>query len=450
MHFCAKVMAIFQAEHAARCHISYWRVELKSDTWFERALAMNWRKQLATGVVVAVVIVQGIVLPFVVKGGPPGDFRTIYTQTLGLFYGQDIYAGTNPYLPGTYVLMSWQCLFSLSSAWLVWRLAGLGILICTAYWGHRHLSRHLGYPLAVLSLANIMMLAGFSPKSGNPGNIAAILAVLGFLLECENRRITGGLAFGLATALKWSLGVPFIVLLFLARRWRGGLVAISVWAILNVLGAAVYLAHGFSLEQLVTGVAAGVWQVGGYGDHGFERWFAAHNVYRVQLLNVTPVLHSFKVPHSVANTLSSAGALVFGLLSCFVALRSKNLLFACAAVAPAMLLFTYHRFYDSAILAFPVMLAWLAAKERPILGGTVIILSLAFFLNVSNILLVLSGNPAWLDQWWPWRYLLGPHHVYFLVGILLTTTCVVLTSGRRQGTHIASLISETCDTMPDG
>ena len=408
---------------------------------------MKYKKQLLFAIIAAIVLLQGVLLPFFFKGGPSGDFRTIYKQTLGLFHGQNIYAGTNPYLPAVYVVMAWSALLPCTEAWFIWRLAGLGILVCSAYWGYRHLSAQLRYAWIVFALANILMLAGFSPRSGNPGNIAAMLIVLAFLLDFEDRSVAAGVALGLATALKWALGVPFIFLSCLVGRWRTGLSALALSAVLNSVGLAVYLGHGFSVKEFFGCLAGGVWHVGGYDDSGFQRWFAADNPYRVQLLSITPTLHSFGVPPSVANIFSGLGALVFGLLSCYIALRTRNLLRASAVLAPAMLLFTYHRFYDSAILAFSVLLAWFTIKQGRVLAGTVIVLSLAFFFNVSNILLALSGSPDQLDQWWLWRYLIGPHHVYCLIALLVTATVIALRHGSYQCTDGKNVLGETKDVM---
>jgi len=383
-------------------------------------------------VLATVFLLQGVGLPFLVKGGPSGDFQTIYTLTRKFFGGENIYAGTNPYFPATFVVMGWQCFLSVANAWLAWRLIGLGILVATVFWGYRYLSEYVPPSLSLFALANVLMLAGFSPKSGNPGNLVGMLVVLSFFLSSLNRQIAAGVLLGIACALKWSLALPFLILGYLAREHRTAIVALICWLGLEAVGTAIYLANGFSLDSILRGITSGIWQVGGYGDYGFRRWFASSNVYRVQLLNISPLLHSFGLPHPLVNLLSLLGAIGFGLLSCYFALRSRMTIVGYALAAPAMLLFTYHRFYDSAILAFPVLLAWQSRRENPLPSTWIVGLSVAFFFNLSNIILALSRAPEVLDNLFIWRYVIGPHHVYCLSAILALTLFLI---ARRSSTE---------------
>lgn len=371
-----------------------------------------------------------VLRPLLLKAGPSGDFMTIFRQTRAFWEGESVYRGGNPYLPGIYVLMAYQVFLDPRTAWLIWRFLGIGLVGTLAWILHPLLKRELGNWKGNLALANLLMLSGMSPWSGNPGNLAGIMIVLAYALMSATSPFMAGVILGLATALKYSLGLPFIVFAVLSEKKRAGVVALSTFLIITMLGVIVAWSHGTSPDALLRSVAFGIQHVGGYEHSGFTRWFSSENPYRFQLTTIVPLLHSLGLSGSKANLCCLALLALGVVLSVAIALRTRSFLSAAAVFSPFFLMCTYHRFYDTAILAFPVLLGWKTDDTRA--RWWLIVPSMAFFLSMSNILQTRVLHAGFLSKSWLWNWVIGPHHWYALIVMSLSVSVLVLRKAGRM------------------
>ncbi|MEJ5340399.1 MAG: glycosyltransferase family 87 protein [Thermogutta sp.] len=371
-----------------------------------------------------------VLRPLLLKAGPSGDFMTIFRQTRAFWEGESVYRGGNPYLPGIYVLMAYQVFLDPRTAWLIWRFLGIALVGTLAWILHPLLKRELGNWKGNLALANVLLLSGMSPWSGNPGNLAGIMIVLAYALMSATSPFMAGVILGLATALKYSLGLPFIVFALLGKRKRAGFVALSTFLIITMLGVMVAWAHGTSPDALLRSVAFGIQHVGGYEHSGFTRWFTSENPYRFQLTTIVPLLHSLGLSGSEANLCCLALLAMGVVLSLAIALRTGSFLSAAAVFSPFFLMCTYHRFYDTAILAFPVLLGWKTDDARA--HWWLIVPSMTFFLSISNILQTRVLHAGFLSKSWLWNWVIGPHHWYALIVMSLSVSVLVLRKAGRM------------------
>lgn len=377
------------------------------------------RRVIAAALVCFAFLFQGVLLPFAVKTKPLSDFYTIYRGTNEFWNAENVYDGANPYLPGIYVLMGWQAVVSPSVAWALWRAIGVAVLASTVWVALRSPDLPRNWFVRRLCLANVLLLAGMSPRWGNPGNWAGMLVVLGWFLTGMRQVTLGGLLMGLAIVLKYNIALPFVVLLGATRQSRAAITAVVVWVVFTVTGFGVLWVQGYGPQEVFQSVRFGIQHVGGYDTSGFNRWFASNNPNSFQLLSITPLLHGFGLRPEIANTFALVCGLVTGVLALERAYRCPTHLAGLAIVAPAILLFTYHRFYDSAILAFPVIAAWQEVARHRRWAWIAIGASCAIFFNISNLIQTRSVLPATFYDSFVWRLVLGPHHVYCLLFILI-------------------------------
>ena len=261
--------------------------------------------------------------------------------------------------------------------------------------------------------------------------------MLGYSVLAAGNPLLGGAILGVACSLKYSIGLPFLLLALVSRQWRFALAGVAVFAIANGIGVSYAWLHGTSPVDVVQSLFGGVARVGGYEQSGFQEWFSGTDPHRFQLMNLLPLLNSFGIDRITANAICMV-ALGVGLVTAlFCAVwRRPPFLAAAAVFSPFFLLCTYHRFYDSAIITFPLLLAWLnQSEESRVYRWGVILASCTLFLSFSNTLQ--TRAPAGLiafDSWW-WNYLVGPHHVYALalLAVAITVVAVRYTKVRQFG-----------------
>lgn len=399
---------------------------------------------LIIGVLCVLVFSTVVLRPLLLKRGPSGDFMTIYRQTQQFWQGKPLYSAGNPYLPSTYILMAYQVPLSPRAAWWVWRVIGIGLSIMTGLILYRALLPRIGSGNSALAACNVMLLSGMSPWSGNPGNLSGIGCVLSYGVLLAGYPGMAGVILGAAAGLKYSLGLPFIFLAFVARYWRFANTALVTLLMLNAAALFHLAFHGTNPTVVANSLFSGVLYVGGYNESGFKEWFSANDPFRFQLMNILPLLHAFGLPEKLAQLVCLAILVFAVLLSTVLAWKGEpHFLLGAAVLSPLFLLCTYHRFYDSALLAFPVILSW-SNTDGPtrIWRWLIVFTSAAFILSISNILQVrlLSGS-EFLNSV-IWNYLIGPHHWYALGIMCLAVTCL----GIRCLNRLVSTIDSSADT----
>jgi len=320
-------------------------------------------------------------------------------------------------------MMLWVAfaIFDQATSWVIFKLVTMAVVCGALFLTYRVLVKDLLVPhtVAWLCVLHLGLLAGFTPKSGNPGNIAAPLAVSGALLALINREHLGGVALGTSIALKYPLGLPVLGILILARKFRTAGIAISVFLLLNVLAIGWLYFHSCNVAHIPHSVFAGVSHVGGYDDSGFKAWFSAATRGKYSTLSATGLFASLGFSRAQAHVINLTLLAATIIVSSYIATRTQDkILLPLAILCPGFLTFTYHRYYDSALLAFPVMLTWtMFAKNQGRLrltAGIVIIMSLFLVRSLPYNLVYRLGVPEEFLMGFLYNFVIGPLHIYAL------------------------------------
>lgn len=188
--------------------------------------------------------------------------------------------------------------------------------------------------------------------TGQSSIVSVMLLILASGKEQAGRPWWAGLLYGLATAMKVQIGLPFVAYLLWRRRW---IAASGAGIVLLVLTSVSLLRMEVGGIDWLASRQANVQQTmssGGYNDA------ISGSPGRYTLINLQYLVHDFTDSRPVANgvTLAVVGAL--GLLM-VVRLRGRDPeheLLAFSTVAVLTLLVTYHRTYDAVLMLIPA--AW--------------------------------------------------------------------------------------------
>ncbi|MGB9619990.1 MAG: hypothetical protein ACPL7K_06235, partial [Armatimonadota bacterium] len=148
-----------------------------------------------------------IILPIFYYRQYHPDIHTVHHFGRLFLQGEDVFRGSNPYLPSSMLLWAPFGMGDLETAWFTFKLVTMAVVCGTLIFVYRVLVKNLAVSgtFAWLCLLNIGLLAGFTPKSGNPGNIAGPLAVAGVLLAEMGYNNVAGFMLGTSLALKYPI-----------------------------------------------------------------------------------------------------------------------------------------------------------------------------------------------------------------------------------------------------
>jgi hypothetical protein len=291
----------------------------------------------------------------------------------------------NVYLPPTLPVFLPLALGSWPIAWPLMLGLNLGASLAIAV----GLVRLLGWPLsAIRSLwlcAGILALGPLhlTMALGQTAILASALLVGAILLERASRPRSAGVLYGLATAVKIQIGLPFVAYLVWRRRW-----ASVAWAGLVLAG--------------LTGLSVGRMALAGVP--WYDSWMAnlallsgpggindpsRLNPERYSLINLQYPLGSIVGSAELANllTLAAVGAAAALTVWLIRGRRPRHELLAISIVAVLGLLVTYHRYYDAVLLAIPIAWAFsVLGTARWRQGAIVLVLSLDFVVPAQTTL----------------------------------------------------------------
>lgn len=115
--------------------------------------------------------------------------------------------------------------------------------------------------------------------------------------------------------------------------------------------------------------------------------------------------------------------------------RMDKRMLGMSGLAICILLLTYHRFYDMAILVFPIAWAVSALRtEYHLFAKAVLGLSLLFIVPGIELLSEISENllPAVNTSWW-WESLVMPHQIWALCKMLLVVVVAMAVPCKDNG-----------------
>ncbi len=262
------------------------------------------------------------------------------------------------------------------------------------------------------------------------------------------RSILSGVMLGLAALIKPQIGLPFLALELLRRRWGALAAALTVGVAVGLIAVVPISMRGVPWWAN--------WQANlSSFTHGNVGDPTAANSVRHQLLNLHYPLHAFVTDRTLVKVMvvGAVGWLAvvffrFWILDFgFWILGSKgkaggarsnaeraDLLLSISMVSVLLLMVVYHRFYDGVLLLFPIawVLTALARNRRDVLAWCMAVLLTPFFLNVATGLSILEKRaalPSWLlDEWW-WNGVIMPVQAWALLALAV---CLVLAGERER------------------
>src|ERR1700728_425790 len=347
-----------------------------------------------------------------------------------LFVDRDAAAGLlekkrgipSPYPPLTLVLLSPFAKLSWTSAMRVWIVVNVAALlasllallsICGVSWHD---------PRGQLFLASAFALAPIQTgiATANPAILAVALTVATVWAAHVHRNYTSGILLALAICLKPPLGLCLIVYYLIRGHWK----------IVSVAAATTALVTGVAIMRLTwTGVAwlpayrenaTAIFGPGALDD------FSPADPARLNMINLQVLFSSLWAGRSLANALAlGCGAFLAGVWLWLCIKQRRHELLEIGTIFVLSLLPVYHRFYDAALLIWPMCWSILVVTKRSVTLLTIALI-LPFFIPGAALLDRLAQGQkllpaAVLDGWW-WNLVVMPHEVWdvlFLSVLLL-------------------------------
>ncbi len=306
-------------------------------------------------------------------------------------------------------------------SWQDARLIGLIINVAAALFIAWGMTRLVGWrptePRALVMMAFFLALAPVHTTIafGQTANIVTAALVGAMLLERSGRGIWAGVMYGLATATKVSMGLPFVAYLVWRRRWVTAGMAGLMFAALTVISVARMQLVGITwLEPWLANLA---WLTGPTGNGSPSPL----NTERTSLINLEYLLYAIAPGGAWASLLTFALVGLAGLVTVWLirGRHPRQELLALSVVAVLGLLLTYHRYYDAVLLAIPIAWAfWALRTPERLMGAVVLGLCALFMLPIQTTLNDLQQDqhlPSWLTGGPLWGSVLLTLHVWALV-----------------------------------
>lgn len=314
-------------------------------------------------------------------------------------------------------------------SWAIANTAGLAVIVLGLLW-------LAGVPICSNRSIWLMVLAmAMTPVHtaiglGQVSIASVMLLVLAFAAERAGRSWWAGLLYGLATAIKVQIGLPFVAWALWRRQWAAGAGAAIVLAMLTGVALARMQVAQVDWAQSRRVNVEQTMSSGGYNDA------TRSSPGRYSLINLQYLIHDFTDNRGVANGLTLAVVGGLGLLMLWRVRECKpeHELLALATVAMLTLLVSYHRTYDAVLMLIPA--AWalgeLGAGSAGRPGARLrwaVLACCASFMFPGQVLFQYLGEkgsvPGWVAQSTLWQATVMSQHVWAILicaGLLVWRT----------------------------
>jgi hypothetical protein len=295
------------------------------------------------------------------------------------------------YPPAIGVVMIPLVALSFEPARMVLLLACVGALVA-AVWALFGLARPQTSASARLTVGGLVLLTACARWCWTPVQIAPLLAGLGVAALVGLHRGRGWmtyLATTLAFALKLTLGVPFVLLLVLHRRYKTLVLAFATYVALNVVG---FLRVGGldAIGDFIDGTTA-LERRGTINTPDFWERISIPRVDWTYLF--TGLTGSFGVGRAVA-LLGGVAVGMFLCIACTRVLQPPSLADSCRILLAGTclgLVVVYHHHYDLAVLIPPLLLVAMLHGELGLTWSNRITWSM---MPIAFVLLFVPGGEA--------------------------------------------------------
>ena len=375
------------------------------------------------------------------------DFLSPYIQTRAWAHGQDPYSAQSlinfwppdnsrppwvdseatagvleakrgipsPYPVSSLVVLSPFSLLPWPVALILWMMVSVAAVVLAAC----ALISTCGYEMsdfrARLFLAVVLALAPLHTGIGtaNPAILAISLTVGTVWAERKGRTKTAGMLLAIAVCVKPTVAGALLLYYLLRRRWKIFVFACAAAAVISAIGI-------FRLSLV------GVPWLGSYQESTRKMFsagslddFARNDGIRFNMINAQVLFYSLLKSPPVADRLARLlGASLLGVWVWFLYRQRKTAeILEISAISVLSLISVYHRYYDAALLIWPLAWAILLVKRRSI-QIAILAMTVPFFVPGPALLgdLVVAARipDAITSSWW-WNAILLPHEVWDLI-----------------------------------
>jgi hypothetical protein len=257
--------------------------------------------------------------------------------------------------------------------------------------------------------------------TANPAILAVSLAVGSFWAARTGKDESAGVLLALAVCLKPTVAGGVLLYYLIRGRWRLVAISCAVAAAIGAFGVSRLALAGVHWIPSYFENARRIFTIGSVDD------FSQADRLRFNMINAQVFFGSLFENASAAALLSQF--LGVALFTCWVWLcyrrRTRLELLEISAVSILSLTAVYHRFYDAALLIWPLAWSLLLVGKRSI---TILTLALIapFFVPGPILLasLAQSGRipPAFTNGWW-WNAIALPHEAWDLILLACLLLC---------------------------
>lgn len=266
-----------------------------------------------------------------------------------------------------------------------------------------------------LFLAAALALAPLHTGLGtaNPAMLAVSLAVGTVWAAHHGRQKTAGVLLAIAVCLKPTVAGALLLYYLVRREWKVAGIACAAAALIGVLGVSRLALAGAPWLASYFESTRKMFSAGSLDD------FTRPDAIRLNMINAQVLFYGMLKNASLANQLARllGAALLASWLWVRCRGRRSSELLEISAISVLSLIPAYHRFYDAALLIWPLAWGLLLVRKRSTV--VVVLAMIAPFLVPGPALLselALAGKiPSTITNSWWWNQIVFPHEVWDLI-----------------------------------
>lgn len=319
----------------------------------------------------------------------------------------------SPYPLSSLVVLAPITLFPWSAAFLVWITVSVAAVVLSPFALLSICGCRPADLRGQLFLTAVFALAPFHTGLGtlNPAMLAVSLTVGAVWAAHHGKKVFAGVLLAIAVCLKPTVAGGLLLYYLVRSQWRVAGVACAGVAIISLVGVSrLGLAEVPWFASYIENTRR-IFAPGSIDD------FARSDVVRFNMVNAQVLFYSLLGNAPLANRLAQLlGIASLGFWSWFCyRQRTPSEWLDIGAISVLSLISGYHRFYDAALLIWPLAWSLLLVGRRSHAVVTVAMI-VPFFAPGPALLSALAGRvpPAIVQGWW-WRTIVLPYEVWDLI-----------------------------------